>query len=142
MRILVTGISGQVGGALVGVLGSVASVIGTSRNELDLAQPAQIAAALDSIGPDLIVNAAAYTAVDRAEAEKELAFRVNAEAPGAIASWAALRGVPVIHFSTDYVFDGRGARPWHEDDIPKPLSVYGTSKQAGDDAVAAAAAHI
>ena len=116
----------------------LASVIGTNRNELDLAQPAQIAAALDRIGPDLIVNAAAYTAVDRAEDEKELAFRVNAEAPGVIARWAAARNVPVIHFSTDYVFDGRGTRPWREDDMPKPLSVYGASKQAGDDAVRAA----
>jgi dTDP-4-dehydrorhamnose reductase len=138
MRILVTGVSGQVGGALVKALGPVTSVIGTNRNELDFAQPARIAAALDYIGPDLIVNAAAYTAVDRAEDEKELAFRVNAEAPDAIARWATGRGLPVIHFSTDYVFDGKCGRPWHEDDIPKPLSVYGASKQAGDDAVAAA----
>jgi dTDP-4-dehydrorhamnose reductase len=138
MRILVTGVSGQVGGALVKALGLAASVTGTNRNELDLTQAAQIAAALDRIGPDLIVNAAAYTAVDRAEDEKELAFRVNAEAPGVIGRWAAPRGVPFIHFSTDYVFDGRGARPWLENDIPKPLSVYGASKQAGDEAVRAA----
>ena len=84
MRVLVTGASGQVGGALVKALGPVGLVIATNRDQLDLAQPAQIAATLDRIGPDLIVNAAAYTAVDRAEDERELAFRVNAEAPGVL----------------------------------------------------------
>jgi dTDP-4-dehydrorhamnose reductase len=138
MRILVTGVTGQVGGALVKALEPVGSVIASSRGILDLAQPDRIASSLDRFSPDLIVNAAAYTAVDRAEDEKEMAFRVNAEAPGAIAQWAAERGVPVIHFSTDYVFDGSGARPWREDDPPNPLSVYGASKLAGEEAIRSA----
>src|ERR1700733_12274872 len=116
MRVMVTGVTGQVGGALIKVLGPTGSIIAAGRNELDLAQPDQIASSLNRISPDLIVNAAAYTAVDRAEDERELAFRVNAEAPAAIARWAAARRIPVIHFSTDYVFDGTGTRPWREDD--------------------------
>ena len=93
---------------------------------------------LSRIGPDLIINAAAFTAVDRAEDETEMAFRVNAEAPGAIAQWAALHNVPVIHFSTDYVFDGAGIAPWREDDPANPLSIYGASKLAGEKAVRSA----
>ncbi len=89
------------------------------------------------MAPDLIVNPAAYTAVDRAEDERALAFLINAEAPGAIARWAARRGVPLVHFSTDYVFDGSGARPWREDDPTAPLSAYGASKLAGEDAIRA-----
>jgi dTDP-4-dehydrorhamnose reductase len=139
MHILVTGVTGQVGGALVKALEPSGSIIPSSRNILDLAQPDRIASSLDRLSPDLIVNAAAYTAVDRAEDEKEVAFRINAEAPGAIAQWAAGPGVPVIHFSTDYVFDGLGTRPWREDDPANPLSVYGASKRAGEDAIRAAA---
>jgi dTDP-4-dehydrorhamnose reductase len=138
MRILVTGVTGQVGGALVKALEPVGSVIASGRGILDLAQPDRIASSLDRFSPDLIVNAAAYTAVDRAEDEKEMAFRVNAEAPGAIAQWAAGRGVPVIHFSTDYVFDGAGTRAWREDDPANPLSVYGASKLAGEEAIRSA----
>jgi dTDP-4-dehydrorhamnose reductase len=138
MLVMVTGVTGQVGGALFKVLEPTVPVIGANRNELDLAQPDRIASILDRIGPNLIVNAAAYTAVDRAEDEKDMAFRVNAEAPGAIARWAAQRRVPLIHISTDYVFDGTGTRPWREDDSAKPLSVYGASKLAGDEAVRAA----
>jgi dTDP-4-dehydrorhamnose reductase len=89
MLVMVTGVTGQVGGALFKVLEPTVPVIGANRNELDLAQPDRIASILDRIGPNLIVNAAAYTAVDRAEDEKDMAFRVNAEAPGAIARWAA-----------------------------------------------------
>jgi dTDP-4-dehydrorhamnose reductase len=138
MRILVTGVTGQVGGALVKALEPIGSIIASSRGIVDLAQPDRIASSLDRLSPDLIVNAAAYTAVDRAEDEKEMAFRVNAEAPGAIAQWAAGRGVPIIHFSTDYVFDGTGSRPWQEDDRPHPLSIYGASKLAGEEAIRAA----
>ncbi len=108
------------------------------RKELNLAQPDQIASALYRIAADLIVNPAAYTAVDRAEDERQLAFRINAEAPGAIASWAAGKRVPLIHFSTDYVFDGSAKRPWREDDNAGPLSVYGASKFAGENAVRSA----
>jgi dTDP-4-dehydrorhamnose reductase len=143
MRIVVTGVTGQVGGALVERLRSLGSIIAADRAMLDLARPDEMPAALDRIAPDLIINPAAYTAVDRAEDEVDLAFRVNAEAPGALARWAAGRGVPLIHFSTDYVFNGAGSRPWREDDPTGPLSVYGASKLAGEDAVrAAGGAHL
>ena len=138
MRILVTGATGQVGGALLKLLRPAVPVIATGRSELDLAQPAEIGAALDRIAPSMIINPAAYTAVDRAEDERELAFRINAEAPGAIARWAAARDVPLIHFSTDYVFEGMSRRPWRENDPTNPLSVYGASKLAGEDAVRSA----
>jgi dTDP-4-dehydrorhamnose reductase len=138
VRILVTGVTGQVGGALVSRLAANHTVIAADRAMLDLSEPAAIAGRLDALTPDLIVNPAAYTAVDRAEDEPELAFRVNAEAPGAIARWAAGRGVPLVHFSTDYVFDGSGERSWREGDRTGPLSAYGASKLAGEDAVRAA----
>jgi dTDP-4-dehydrorhamnose reductase len=138
MRILLTGVTGQVGGALVSRLAGKHSVVAATRDTLDLSLPAAISGRLDELAPDLVVNPAAYTAVDRAEGERELAFRINAEAPGAIARWAAARGVPLVHFSTDYVFDGSGERPWREDDRTGPLSAYGASKVAGENAVCAA----
>jgi dTDP-4-dehydrorhamnose reductase len=138
MRILLTGVTSQVGAALREPLACAGSLVAADRNRLDLAQPERVSAVLDDIAPDLIVNPAAYTAVDRAEDERELAFRVNAEAPGVMAQWAASRGVPLIHFSTDYVFDGGGARPWREDDATGPLSAYGASKLAGEDAIRSA----
>src|SRR5215467_277171 len=139
MRILITGVTGQVGAALRETLSASAAVVGADRALLDLSLLEGIPSTLARYAPDLIVNPAAYTAVDRAEDEKELAFRVNAEAPGIIARWAASRGVPVIHFSTDYVFNGTGSRPWREDDPTGPLSVYGASKLAGELEVRAAA---
>jgi dTDP-4-dehydrorhamnose reductase len=138
MRILLTGVTGQVGAALRAPLESMGSLVAADRNRLDFARPENVASVLDDIAPDLIVNPAAYTAVDRAEDERELAFRVNAEAPRAMARWAASRGVPIIHFSTDYVFDGGGAQPWREEDATGPLSVYGASKLAGEVAVRSA----
>src|SRR5215475_11560219 len=111
MRILVTGVSGQVGGALIPRLGNVGTVIAAGRDVLDLARLADIPSAVDAIAPDLIVNPAAFTAVDQAEHERDLAFTVNGQAPGVLARWAAARSVPLIHFSTDYVFDGSGERP-------------------------------
>lgn len=135
MRILLTGTSGQVGGALLPLLERWGSVLAPKRNAFDLARPE----ALDALAPDLVINPAAYTAVDRAEDEPELAFRVNAEAPAVMARWAARRAVPMIHVSTDYVFDGSGTEPWSEGGAPRPLSVYGASKLAGDQAIAAAA---
>jgi dTDP-4-dehydrorhamnose reductase len=138
MRILLTGVTGQVGAALRTPLERVGMLVAADRNRLDLARPELVASALDDIAPELIVNPAAYTAVDRAEDERELAFRVNADAPGAMARWAAQRGVPFVHFSTDYVFDGGGTRPWCEDDATGPLSAYGASKLAGEEAIRAA----
>jgi dTDP-4-dehydrorhamnose reductase len=140
MRILLTGVSGQVGQALRKPLHSFGTVIAADRSALDLSRPDRISAALDSFSPDLIVNPAAYTAVDQAEDESELAHRVNAEAPSEIARWAAPHGVPMIHFSTDYVFDGSGDRAWRETDPTGPLSVYGASKLAGEAAIRKAGA--
>ncbi|MCW5733916.1 MAG: dTDP-4-dehydrorhamnose reductase [Enhydrobacter sp.] len=138
MRILLTGVTGQVGGALLPRLSTVGEVIAADRNTLDLANPKHVAGRLDELAPDLIVNPAAYTAVDRAEDERELAYAINGEAPGALAEWAGRRAVPLIHFSTDYVFSGEGSIPWREDDATRPLSVYGASKQAGEAAVRSA----
>jgi dTDP-4-dehydrorhamnose reductase len=138
MRILVTGVSGQVGGALVARLQPFGTVLAADRTVLDLSRPDALATVLDRLTPSIIVNAAAYTEVDKAEDEPALAIAVNAAAPGAMARWAAPRAVPLIHFSTDYVFDGGGDRPWREDDAPRPLSVYGASKRAGENEIAAA----
>jgi dTDP-4-dehydrorhamnose reductase len=135
MRVMVTGVTGQVGSAILKLPLPADTVIAAGRDQLDLAKLDRIAAALDRFAPNLIINPAAYTAVDRAEDEKDLAFRVNAEAPAVIARWAADRGVPMIHFSTDYLFDGTGSQPWRETDPANPLSVYGASKYAGENAV-------
>ncbi|MCK1326712.1 dTDP-4-dehydrorhamnose reductase (plasmid) [Bradyrhizobium sp. 155] len=138
MRILLTGTSGQVGGALQPILARLGTIIAPNLNEFDLSKPDTLVGALDTFQPDLIINPAAYTAVDRAEDERELAFRINAGGPGVIAQWAAKRRVPLVHFSTDYVFDGSGKAPWREDSPTRPLSVYGASKLAGDTAICAA----
>jgi dTDP-4-dehydrorhamnose reductase len=113
-------------------------VIACDRASLDLTKPDRIPEALDALSPELIVNPAAYTAVDKAEDETDLANLVNAKAPAVLAGWASAAGVPVIHFSTDYVFDGSGDRPWREDHPTGPLSVYGSSKLAGEQAVRSA----
>ena len=138
MRIVLTGVTGQVGQALAGTLGRLGDVIPADRAVLNLAEPRTLADALDRLAPDLIVNPAAYTAVDRAEDERELAFIVNAEAPAVMARWASYQQVPLLHFSTDYVFDGTGATPWREDSPTGPLSAYGASKLAGEEAIRAA----
>jgi dTDP-4-dehydrorhamnose reductase len=135
MRILLTGVTGQVGGALRVPLSSLGNLIIVGRPELDLSLPDTITAALDRLQPDLIVNPAAYTAVDVAEDEPDLAFRVNGDAPTAMAGWAAAHDVPLVHFSTDYLFDGSGDAPWREDAIPAPLSVYGKSKLVGEQGI-------
>jgi dTDP-4-dehydrorhamnose reductase len=132
MRFLLTGTSGQVGGALQQRLGQIGEVLTPDRSILDLSRPLSLLPVLDELSPDLIINPAAYTAVDLAEDERELAYRVNAEAPRIMAAWASKRGVPMVHFSTDYVFNGSGDRPWREDDPTDPLSVYGASKLAGE----------
>lgn len=135
MRIVLTGVTGQIGRALLGPLGSLGQVVPADRSLLNLAEPEALSDALDCLEPDLIINPAAYTAVDRAEDERELAFTVNAKAPGVIARWAARSRVPLVHFSTDYVFDGQGEIPWREDSQTGPLSVYGSSKLAGEEAI-------
>jgi dTDP-4-dehydrorhamnose reductase len=132
MRILLTGITGQVGAALEAPLEPLGTLVKADRSLIDLSRPDTIGPTLSRLEPDLIINPAAYTAVDRAEEQRELAFRVNCEAPGAMAKWAAARGIPFIHFSTDYVFDGAGSLPWSEDSPTGPLSVYGASKLAGE----------
>jgi dTDP-4-dehydrorhamnose reductase len=135
MRILLTGATGQVGSALYRPLSAVGNVLSVDRHVLDLSRPDTIAIVLDRLRPDLIVNPAAYTAVDLAEDERDIAFRVNGEAPGTMARWAAAHDVPLVHFSTDYLFDGSGNVPWLEESQPTPLSVYGASKFAGEQAI-------
>ncbi|CAN7436539.1 dTDP-4-dehydrorhamnose reductase [Bosea sp. LjRoot90] len=139
MRIAVTGRTGQVVQSLLAHAGAAGvTVIAVGRPELDLAQPEGVQQALAAARPDCIVNAAAYTAVDKAETEPELAMRINGAGAGAVAAAAAALSVPLIQISTDYVFDGMAPRPWREDDPTAPLGAYGRSKLAGEDAVAAA----
>jgi dTDP-4-dehydrorhamnose reductase len=138
MRVLLTGTAGQVGGALLPLLQGRGEVLTPSLSEFDLAKPDALENELDQLRPDLIINPAAYTAVDRAEDEAELVFNINAKAPAAISRWASLHNVPLVHFSTDYVFNGEGNKPWREDSPTAPLSVYGASKLAGDNAIKAA----
>jgi dTDP-4-dehydrorhamnose reductase len=153
MRILLLGADGQVGFALSTALAPAGEVIAATRSglradgspclEADLADAASLRKALDSANPDIIVNAAAYTAVDRAEDEPELADRVNHRAVAEIGAWAAGQGALVVHYSTDYVFDGHTAQPRREDDATAPLGVYGRSKRDGEDALrASGAAHL
>ena len=137
-RILLTGTSGQVGGALLPLLRTRGTVLAPTRTEFDLSKPDALRRRLDELKPNVIINPAAYTAVDKAEDETELALLINAEAPAAIARWAAANGVPMVHFSTDYVFNGSGNRAWREEDPASPLSVYGRSKLAGEEAVRSA----
>jgi dTDP-4-dehydrorhamnose reductase len=132
VRILITGASGQLGRALAAELASFDEIIAADRAMLDLARPETMAGVLDALRPDFIVNAAAYTAVDQAESEPGLALKINAGAVGALGAWAAVRRAPIIHFSTDYVFDGEQNTPYREDDPVNPLSVYGKSKAAGE----------
>lgn len=136
--ILVTGASGQVGFELVRCLQGLGTVIAPSRGTLDLTDPRSIVTALEEIQPSLIVNPAAYTAVDQAESDVGNAMRVNAAAPGELAAAASRSGVPLIHYSTDYVFDGSKQVAYVEDDAPGPLNVYGESKLAGERAIEAA----
>lgn len=139
MRVLVTGITGQVGGAIARRAAPAGiEWLPAGRDRLDLSAPAGIAAALAALAPDAVVNPAAYTAVDAAEGDAETAFRVNRDGPAALAEACAARGIPLLHLSTDYVFDGSGSRPYRTDDPVAPLGVYGASKEAGEQAVRAA----
>jgi dTDP-4-dehydrorhamnose reductase len=134
-RVLVTGADGQVGRALVAIFRDTAEVIGCNRQTLDLSDPDQVRARVGEIVPNVIVNAGAYTAVDRAESERDLAMGINGRAPGVLAEEALRAGALLIHYSTDYVFDGSKNGPWVEDDRTNPLSVYGASKLAGEEAI-------
>jgi dTDP-4-dehydrorhamnose reductase len=136
MRILVTGRAGQLATALSEQAhGSSVELITRGRPELDLERPSEAAARISDLRPDVVVNAAAYTAVDRAEAEPDRAFAVNRDGATAAARAAAQLGVPFIHISTDYVFDGAKLAPYVERDKTGPINVYGTSKLAGEQAV-------
>lgn len=141
MRLVVTGRDGQVAQSLAERAKGDVEVVPVGRPELDLALPETIAPALAAARPDIVISAAAYTAVDRAEDEPDLAFAINAQGAGRVAEAAARIGVPVIHLSTDYVFDGEAEAPYGEDHRPDPRSVYGASKLAGEKAVADANPH-
>lgn len=145
MSILLIGVTGQVGRELLPLLRELDDVVATARGDgnsssvrpLDLTDTAAIRALVRDVQPRLIVNAAAHTAVDKAESEVELATAINATAPGVLAEEASRGGAALVHYSTDYVFPGSGERPWCEDDSCAPLSVYGRTKLAGEQAIAA-----
>jgi dTDP-4-dehydrorhamnose reductase len=140
VKVLVIGRAGQLAAELRRATWPVRTrVEALGRAECDIADPSATEAALAAADPDLVVNAAAYTAVDRAEAEPELAFAVNGAGVRHLAAAAARREIPIIHLSTDYVFDGRSRRPWREDDETNPLGVYGRSKLEGERALASVA---
>jgi len=138
MRALVTGASGQVGADVARLLEGRAEVAARTRASLDLEKPDEIRSAVREVRPDVIVNAAAYTAVDRAESDEDRARAVNGVAPGILAEEAKRAGALLIHYSTDYVFDGELDRPYMETDATNPLSAYGRTKLEGERAVTAA----
>jgi dTDP-4-dehydrorhamnose reductase len=149
VRILLLGANGQLGTELRRSLAPLGQVVAATYDgqlddgaceRADLADPSALTALVDHVAPDLVVNAAAYTAVDRAEQEPDLAWRINAQAPGVLAQASARRDARFVHYSTDYIFDGRGTRPYREEDPPAPLGVYGASKLAGEEAVHASGA--
>ena len=137
MKILVTGRNGQVGGALQHTLAGLGEIITLDRTQLDLTNVDATREVIRTIRPNLIVNAAAYTAVDLAETDEALAYRINTEAPEVIAEEAKRLGAGMIHYSTDYVYDGGKSGAWLETDATGPLSAYGRSKLAGEQAIAA-----
>jgi dTDP-4-dehydrorhamnose reductase len=148
VTVLLLGANGQVGHELRRALAPLGRVVCTTRSGTledgtacevaDLDRPESLTALLERIEPATVVNAAAYTAVDKAEEDREAAFRANAAAPGVLARWCAARGVPLVHYSTDYVFDGQGTTPYAVDAPTAPLGVYGASKLAGEEAIRAA----
>ena len=135
MRILVLGRHGQVGAALTQSMQGLGELIALDRAQLDLSNPDAIRTALRELQPQMIINAAAYTAVDAAESDEATAFQINAEAPRVIAEESERLGAAMIHYSTDYVFDGGKQGAWLEDDATAPLSVYGRSKLAGEQGI-------
>jgi dTDP-4-dehydrorhamnose reductase len=137
MKILITGSTGQLSQELQLALAGEGKILALGHKVLDLAKPSQIRQQIRLLRPDLIINAAAYTAVDSAQGDRDQAFAVNATGPGVLAEEAAALSVPLIHYSTDYVFDGHKTEPYCEEDLPAPLSVYGMSKLAGERAIQA-----
>ncbi len=143
MKILIIGGTGQIGHELVRELSGLGEIVAPPRDVLDLTSATSVRDALRGVRPALVVNAAAYTAVDRAESEPELCARINADAPELLAAECASLGSALVHFSTDYVFDGTATRPYVESDDASPLNVYGRTKRAGEEAiVAAGGAHL
>ncbi|MGD0348629.1 MAG: dTDP-4-dehydrorhamnose reductase [Terracidiphilus sp.] len=134
-RILIVGNAGQLGRELEKIFAGFGSIVGVDRESVDLAAPAQTRELVRRVSPDIILNAAAYTAVDRAESERDLAYAINEGAPRVLAEEARKRNAILVHYSTDYVFDGGKSSPWVETDAPGPLNVYGASKLAGERAV-------
>lgn len=149
MKVLLFGGNGQVGTELRRALAPYVELVVTTRSGLidgleceaaDFDRPQSLVSVLARVQPELIINAAAYTAVDAAEQDPDAAWRANAEAPAQIAGWCAQHGVALVHYSTDYVFDGQGSQPYREDDATAPLGVYGQSKRAGEEAIVASGA--
>jgi len=139
MKVLILGTSGQVGTELMRAAWPQGTeLVGLARPDVDMARPETVEAAVAAHAPGLVVNATAYTAVDKAESDRETAFAVNRDGPARLAASCAACGIPLIHISTDYVFDGTKAAPYAEDDPVAPLGVYGASKEAGEAAVRAA----
>ena len=136
MKILLTGKTGQIGEELNNIIGDLGNLITVDKEQLDLSKPNSIEPVILDIKPDIIINPAAYTAVDKAEEEPDLAMTVNALAPGLLAKAARKVGAGLIHYSTDYVFDGCSEIPYREEDLPNPLNVYGKTKLAGEEAIA------
>ncbi len=130
-KILLLGKNGQVGWELQRTLAPLGSVIALDQEELDLVRVGDIRSTVQDLKPDIIVNAAAYTAVDKAESEPDLAMAINGDAPGVLAEEAKKLGALLVHYSTDYVFDGTKETPYTEEDKPNPLNVYGKTKLAG-----------
>lgn len=137
MKILLTGRNGQVGWELERALAPLGEIVATDRSTLDLSDPDAIRRVVREVKPEIIVNAAAYTAVDKAESEPELAMRINGFAPGVLAEEAKRLGALLVHYSTDYVFDGEKVAPYVEEDTTNPINVYGKSKLGGEKAIQA-----
>ncbi len=136
-KILLLGKNGQVGWELQRTLAPLGNVVALEQDELDLVRVGDIRSTVQELKPDIIVNAAAYTAVDKAESEPDLAMAVNGNAPGVLAEEAKKLGALLVHYSTDYVFDGTKDTPYTEKDVPNPLNVYGKTKLAGEQAIQA-----
>ena len=134
-RVLIVGAAGQVGTELRRSFAVYGELLVADRKDADLAHPEQMHELVRRVEPDVILNEAAYTAVDRAEQERELAFAINAEAPKVLAEEARRQDALLVHYSTDYIFDGSKTAPWVESDTPHPLNVYGASKLAGEQVI-------